>query len=232
MFEKLFSSKEVTGRGFAHLPMDAVARHLVESPIYQEMRKSDPVAFQAACAGCLGLTTPYGGWMENRSHFLAGTYLDNEKKYLHLGVDIWVKEGTAVVAPVCLDFVGTYFDPDDSGGWGGVVLAQDPRNPSLTFLFAHLSSMGMASGDLSQGQLIGRVASTQYNGGWHPHLHIQVIDEWATKDRWPELHKAITKRNPSPREILSIIDGYTQETPGPFPFWASSVFPDPLPLLL
>ncbi len=231
MFSRMFPH-HVVKNGFANLSLDDVARRLAEWPEYIRMRREDPVEFQRTCARHLGNTIVYGGWMEIRSNFLAGTYLDDEEKYVHLGVDVWVSKGTAVMAPMSLDFVDAHVDSDSNGGWGGVALLKHPIRNGLFFLFAHLAPQHLCSSSRLKGELIGRIGGVERNGGWCPHLHIQAIDQAASKVHLPELDKALSRDKVAAGEVISLIEGYAQEGTTPFGLWQATVFPDPLPLLL
>ena len=61
-------------------------------------------------------------------------------------------------------------------GYGNVVTI---RSGDVGLLFAHMSSMAVHAGEsVTAGQLVGRVGSTNSEGGFHtsgPHLHFEVL---------------------------------------------------------
>ena len=52
--------------------------------------------FVVECHQKLGIDFSYGGWLEDRSTLWRGSYLDQKRKYIHLGVDFNVPAGTQV----------------------------------------------------------------------------------------------------------------------------------------
>lgn len=205
-------------RSFAALPLDAWARKLdVHS------RGMDPTEVQQTVTELPFY--PYGGWMEDRSTLLKNTYVDESKKYIHLGVDFWIPEETSVFLPHDQVIIaGPETNEDQNGGWGGVVLTE---NQSYYFLYAHLDpgvKPHRVSGLRGYPTVLGHVGSQEVNGGWIPHLHLQAI----AKSRVPwdsDLDKALL--SPKLHSLLSVLDGYatTLSTENIL------LFPDPVPLL-
>lgn len=93
----------------------------------------------------------------------------------HQGVDLSAASGTPVYAPLAGRVIAAYSDGEVSG-YGNVVTI---RSGDVGLLFAHLSSMAVRAGQtVAAGQLVGRVGSTNSEGGFHtsgPHLHFEVI---------------------------------------------------------
>ena len=94
---------------------------------------------------------------------------------VHQGVDIAAAAGTPVYAPFAGRVVAAYPDGEVSG-YGNVITI---RSGNVGLLFAHLSSMAVRAGEtVAAGQLVGRVGSTNSEGGFHddgPHLQFEVI---------------------------------------------------------
>lgn len=130
-----------------------------------------------------GVDFMYGGYQEDRSRILKGTYLDETGGYVHQGVDFYVPAGTPVVAEhegyvVCIDN-----DHPEEGGWG-MRIAYKPRNLPGMFLFAHLGpNVHCRIGDsISAGHVIAEVGAYPGNGGWPAeHLHLQYLSELGRK---------------------------------------------------
>jgi len=101
---------------------------------------------------------------------------------VHQGVDISAPTGTPVYAPFAGRVIAAYPD-GEVAGYGNVVTI---RSGNVGLLFAHLSSMAVRAGEtVVPGQLVGRVGSTNSEGGFHtsgPHLHFEVFAPVANLD--------------------------------------------------
>lgn len=161
----------------------------------------------------------YGGWLEVRDTLLAHTYLADSGKYLHLGVDFNVPAGSRVAAPRSWDVVLVDDDHPDPHGWGPRVVFcgyDVVRTERIYVIFAHLdadlSSRVKPGATIREGYCFAAVGAPPRNGGWFPHLHVQVVTEAA----WNKYG-------------IENIDGYGH--PGDAAALARE-FPDPLPLLI
>ena len=119
----------------------------------------------------------YGGWAEDRKDIWAGTYMDEKKNYIHLGIDINVKEGTEVKIPFDADLVDIFTDTDTQIGWGGRMTFTDKYSNNTPFLvLAHLDPNSLVNKQrFSKGEVIGRVGTWPTNGNTFQHLHVQVV---------------------------------------------------------
>lgn len=122
-----------------------------------------------------GIQYSYGGWMEDRSVVWTGHY--HEKDHvLHLGTDFYVPEGTPVYLPSQGTLVHSFVDTDQNGGWGGKLIF---RIGDRYAVFGHLtdivSEIGLTYG---AGMMVGKIAGADKNGGWNPHLHLQVMTKF------------------------------------------------------
>jgi murein DD-endopeptidase MepM/ murein hydrolase activator NlpD len=125
-----------------------------------------------------GVAWSFGGYLEERRWLLAGAYLEAAKKFLHLGVDFHVPQGTPVVAgaPATVLLVDDDRDPD--GGWGPRVLLRRRSQPGddMVAVFAHLQVPRCHPGDeLGPADVLAEVGGPPANGNWHPHLHLQLL---------------------------------------------------------
>ncbi len=119
----------------------------------------------------------YGGWLEDRSTLWQGSYLQEKGTFLHLGVDLTVPIGTRVAVDEELEAVRIETDHPEEGGWGYRVIFK--RVQGLEYiLYAHLGpDIQVRVGDVVKaGQVFATVGDPGSNGGWFPHLHIQVIE--------------------------------------------------------
>jgi peptidoglycan LD-endopeptidase LytH len=124
-----------------------------------------------------------GGYDEHRTLYrhseLFGEKGDPEPRRLHLGVDIWGKPHSAVIAPLN-GIVHSLGFNNDFGDYGATVILSHQLD-GLTFhtLYGHLSLNTLK--DLTPGQTIlkgdifGEFGMSNENGHWPPHLHFQII---------------------------------------------------------
>lgn len=135
----------------------------------------------------------YGGYLENRAILLRDSYLPPDGM-IHLGIDFNVPAGTPIGMPASGRCVFAVHDKDQIGGWGGRV---DFCNDDLGvyFILGHLDPMAALHTQgvwLGKGITVGFIGNRNVNGGWFPHLHLQVVS------------KAEYERHSDPMQI----DGY------------------------
>ena len=85
---------------------------------------------------------------------------------MHTGIDISAGTGT----PIRAAKAGTVISAGSNGGYGLAVVID--HGGGLSTLYAHMSSMGVSGGSVSQGDVIGRVGCTGSCTG--PHLHFET----------------------------------------------------------
>ncbi len=126
-----------------------------------------------------------GGYGEVRPFYSTDDYrvIGNEGPHwrtVHLGVDVWAPEDTAVYAP--LD--ATVFSVKNNKGerdYGPTIILEHKINDQLTFytLYGHLSlpaTQKLKKGDvIKKGALLTRIGLPPENGNWPPHLHFQIL---------------------------------------------------------
>ncbi|MBK5215573.1 MAG: peptidoglycan DD-metalloendopeptidase family protein [Candidatus Pacebacteria bacterium] len=157
----------------------------------------------------------YGGWMEERNHFLRGAYIDAQNKFIHLGVDINVPTGTEVATDFKAEVVKIGDDFDPEAGWGPHVILKN-LTQSVYIIYGHLDrNILCAEGDiLDKNTIFATVGFPPENGNWFPHLHVQCI----SNEYYNEIEKEIekldgygykneielnAKRHPDPMEYIS-----------------------------
>ena len=104
----------------------------------------------------------------------------DERRTIHLGMDLFVEPGAPLNAPLdgMVHIVANNSAPLDYGPL--VVLQHETGNHEEFFtLYGHLSKDSTVNLEVGQrikrGQAFARVGSSEENGGWAPHLHFQVI---------------------------------------------------------
>jgi 4-aminobutyrate aminotransferase-like enzyme/Ser/Thr protein kinase RdoA (MazF antagonist) len=132
-----------------------------------------------------GVSVGIGRYNEARLLYASPLFGDvanptDERRTIHLGIDLFVEPGTPIRAP--LD--GTVFKlanntaPLDYGPL--VILAHTIDGGHAFFtLYGHLATETLASlkvgQRLARGEEFARVGTATENGGWPPHLHFQII---------------------------------------------------------
>ena len=111
-----------------------------------------------------------------------------EWRSVHIGLDLFVPAGTPVLAPLDGVVVGAR-DNDRPLDYGPtVILRHEVDDGRLRFytLYGHLDRASLAQTLVGQrlrkGDTIGRVGGVTVNGGWPPHLHLQLITDLLDKD--------------------------------------------------
>jgi 4-aminobutyrate aminotransferase-like enzyme len=107
-----------------------------------------------------------------------------ERRTVHLGLDVFLPAGSPVLAPLP-GVVHSFADNAAALDYGGCIVLEHTADDSspLTFytLYGHLSREslnGLAQGQaIAQGQAFARLGDVDENGGWPPHLHLQIITD-------------------------------------------------------
>ena len=105
---------------------------------------------------------------------------DTDPRVVHLGVDLFVEPGMMVHAPV----PGVVHDSGASQsalGYGPMVVLRHETDDGTVFftLYGHLDPEALAlcppGRAVAPGAQLGRIGTSDVNGGWTPHLHVQII---------------------------------------------------------
>lgn len=125
----------------------------------------------------------FGAYGEKRSVYTADHFADAasaERRTRHLGIDIFAPAGTPVHAPLpgTVHAVAYNADPLDYGHT--LILRHETAGgqPFYTLyghLGASLPSLMTPGAAVQAGQVIAHLGDWPENGGWAPHLHLQVI---------------------------------------------------------
>lgn len=129
-----------------------------------------------------------GGYNEHRTIYSRSDIFDSsnpqsEPRRLHLGVDIWGKPCTHVMAPMD-GFVHSFAFREAFGDYGAVIiLTHQLEGHSFYTLYGHLSLASIKNLQegvrVKRGDVFAEFGIPQENGNWPPHLHFQVINDLA-----------------------------------------------------
>lgn len=128
-----------------------------------------------------GVRLGAGRYDELRPPYPTSTDADPlDPRNVHLGVDLFVEPGMIVHAPIA----GVVHDAGESRsalGYGPTVVLGHQTADGTRFytLYGHLDREALShctpGRSVAPGARLGRVGTPEVNGGWTPHLHVQVI---------------------------------------------------------
>ncbi|MGE3874835.1 MAG: aminotransferase class III-fold pyridoxal phosphate-dependent enzyme, partial [Parvibaculaceae bacterium] len=134
-----------------------------------------------------------GPWGEKRAVYSGSMFqsklIRDVRRTRHLGLDIFADAGTRVLTPLAGRVVDVVIEREPLG-YGCAVLIEHEPEPGLRFasLWGHLghaTAKRIAKGQhLAAGEEVGALGSPAENGGWLPHLHLQLV-AYATDDLAP-----------------------------------------------
>lgn len=125
----------------------------------------------------------HGGYKEFRNLYKRSNIFndaDLEERTIHIGIDLWIGEGTSVLA--ALDGIVHSFDYNVGLGNYGPTIILKHEIEGITFhtLYGHLSiesievlKVGTA---FKTGEKLGTLGDSSVNGDYAPHLHFQIIE--------------------------------------------------------
>jgi 4-aminobutyrate aminotransferase-like enzyme/Ser/Thr protein kinase RdoA (MazF antagonist) len=104
-----------------------------------------------------------------------------ERRTIHLGMDLFVAEQTPVHAPLA-GVVHAFADRSRVQDYGPVIILRHEIDDLVFYsLYGHLSRESLLNLEVGQtiesGQAFATVGTRAVNGGWPPHLHLQVITD-------------------------------------------------------
>lgn len=130
-----------------------------------------------------GIALGIGPWGEARTVYSGEMFvsrlIENTRRTRHLGLDLFMAAGTKIYTPLAATVVSVELEKDPLGYGCLVALRHEPEDgPSFVTLWGHLAHEALARlrpGDrLDAGALVGEMGAPHENGGWAPHLHLQI----------------------------------------------------------
>jgi 4-aminobutyrate aminotransferase-like enzyme/Ser/Thr protein kinase RdoA (MazF antagonist) len=144
-----------------------------------QMTPKIQAAMRARAAAAVGrYNEPRGVY--NSPLFARSSNPTEERRTIHLGIDLFVEPGTPVSAPFNAT-IHAFADNPAPLDYGPVVILKHCAPEGLEFftLYGHLSHAslnGLHAGDaIRRGQAFATTGTAAENGGWTPHLHFQII---------------------------------------------------------
>lgn len=210
----------VIGTDFAQAPLRSLSPEDSTCP-------QDPFNLTPAEAARIGDDGPpeeiwLGYYLEPRLIYTApafrkGPWKASNRRTVHLAVDVFASAGTPIHAPMDGE-VAAIENRTGNLDYGGVIVLRHvtPGGDTFHTLYGHLDPACLETlkpGDpVAQGDVFCRLGDTQQNGGWAPHLHLQLattID--GIGEDWPgvcdpddiTLWQAVC---PSPAALLNLPD--------------------------
>ena len=151
---------------------------------------------EAATLGGMSDTLSLGYYGEPRliytdDVFFEGEWKAGNRRTIHLGIDVFTKAGSPVFTPLKAKIISVEIRPNNLD-YGGVVELQHktPQGHVFFTLYGHLDPKSLrhlkVGSDLLQGQEIGKIGTLDQNGGWRPHLHLQMaVTRDGIEQDWP-----------------------------------------------
>ncbi len=114
--------------------------------------------------------------------FALGPRLTDEHRTIHIGLDLFADAGTPVFAPLDGE-IAAFNDNGMNQDYGPVIILRHRTDDGTEFftLYGHLSREsldGLSIGKrVKAGDRIATLGAANVNGGWTPHLHLQIITD-------------------------------------------------------
>ena len=122
----------------------------------------------------------YGGYLEERNIYKRSTHFnDAEVRNIHLGIDLWTKEETKVLA-VLDGEIHSFKNNVNYGDYGPTLILKHTIQGVVFYsLYGHLSLASIQNltvgKKVKKSEIIGYLGDATVNGNYAPHLHFQLI---------------------------------------------------------
>jgi peptidoglycan LD-endopeptidase LytH len=141
--------------------------------------------------GAIGI----GGYGEHRAIYNSSTHFSGDERCIHLGIDIWVEAETPIFAPL-KGKVHSFANNQNEKDYGPTIIIEHRLSDVLTkenvendlvfyTLYGHLTTDSIqhiqVGQSIAKGETFCRVGFEHENGGWQPHLHLQIISDMQGK---------------------------------------------------
>jgi hypothetical protein len=151
------------------------------SALLQDIGARDQKRLQALIEEQMGSTYHWGisPYLERRQTLLADCpQMVTEKRFIHLGLDVIVRLGSALHAPLDAAVAESGYEAGE-GNYGGFTLLKHESSHFETFysFYGHLCKdrLPAVGRSFAAGEVFAQVGDFHENGNWFHHTHIQVI---------------------------------------------------------
>ena len=124
----------------------------------------------------------FGGYNEERNLYKSSLIFnddENEERNIHIGMDLWIKAGTPVLAALDGEVYGFDFNTGKGNYGPTIILKHTVENHTFYTLYGHLSVESIENIEIGsrfkKGQTVATLGDASVNGGYAPHLHFQII---------------------------------------------------------
>ena len=124
----------------------------------------------------------FGGYNEERNLYKSSVIFnddENEERNIHIGMDLWIKAGTPVLAALDGEVFGFDFNTGKGNYGPTIILKHTVENHTFYTLYGHLSVESIENIEIGtrfkKGQTVAALGDSSVNGGYAPHLHFQII---------------------------------------------------------
>jgi 4-aminobutyrate aminotransferase-like enzyme/Ser/Thr protein kinase RdoA (MazF antagonist) len=155
------------------------------NPMNQESARLTETLFGAMRAA--GTKVGVGRYNEARllydaPFFASGPHPTDERRTIHLGLDLFAAPGTPVYAPIDGSVHAFRVNSRRQDYGPVVILRHEDLNGQIFFtLYGHISVDSLEDLGIDQpiaaGERIGTIGTTEENGNWPPHLHFQIVTD-------------------------------------------------------
>lgn len=120
----------------------------------------------------------YGGYLEQRAIYTSD-HFTGETRDIHLGIDVWADEGTPLFAPIDMILHSMAYNEAELDYGYTIIFYISELDCYL--LLGHLSKSSLD--DKEVGMIvkaktqIAALGNSTENGGWEPHVHMQLIKD-------------------------------------------------------
>jgi hypothetical protein len=127
----------------------------------------------------------FGGYLERRNMYDRSDYFHQssslKSRNIHLGIDFWCVKKTPVMAAFD-GVIHSVADNTNHGDYGPTIVIKHYINNVIFYtLYGHLSRASIESlsknTQITKGEVVGFIGSSEINGDYAPHLHFQIIKD-------------------------------------------------------
>ena len=123
-----------------------------------------------------------GKYFEERTIYdHSNVFSGNERRIVHLGIDLWIEKGTEVLVPIT-GKIHSFKNNIGIGDYGPtIILEHILEGIKFYTLYGHLSLESLNNLKIGQkfekGSTLAKIGNFPTNGNWPAHLHFQIIKD-------------------------------------------------------